>query len=110
MANENVGRFVEQTMNQTQGAMEQYFSFVQNAFSAFPMTSPEFAEKMKGYTEENMATSREFVKQLSRAKDLQDIVRIQSQYMQDQFHAFTEQTKSLTETFTKAATGSMKNY
>lgn len=81
MANENVERFVEQTMNQTQGAMERYFSFVQNAFSAFLMTSPELVEKMKDYTEENMATSREFVKQLSRAKDLQDIVRIQSQYM-----------------------------
>ncbi|MGA9007948.1 MAG: phasin family protein [Xanthobacteraceae bacterium] len=81
MANENVERFVEQTMNQTQGEMGGYFSFVQNAFSAFPMTSPELVEKMKDYTEENMATSREFVKKLSRAKDLQDIVRIQSQYM-----------------------------
>jgi hypothetical protein len=107
--NKDAERFVEQTMNQTQGAMKQYFSFVQNAFSSFPMTSPELAEKMKGYTEENMATSREFVKQLSRAKDLQDIVRIQSQYMQDQFHAFTEQTKNLTETFTKTATSSVQN-
>ncbi len=110
MANENAERFVEQTMNQTQGAMKEYFNFVQNAFSSFPMSSPELAEKMKTFTEENMATSREFVKQLSRAKDIQDIVRIQSQYMQDQFHAFTEQTRSLTETFTKATTGSMKNY
>ena len=110
MANENAGRFVEQTMNQTQGAMEQYFNFVQDALSSFPMTSPELTEKMKTFTEENMATSREFVKQLSRAKDIQDIVRIQSQYMQDQFHAFIEQTKSLTETFTKTATGSMKNF
>jgi len=110
MANENVERFVEQSMNQTQGAMEQYFSFVQNAFSSFPMTSPELTEKIKSFTEENLATSREFVQQLSRAKDIQDVIRIQCTYMQDQFRAFTEQTKSLTETFTKAATGSMKNY
>jgi hypothetical protein len=110
MANKNVDKFVEQSMNQTQGAMEQYFGFVQKAFSSLPLGSPVLLEKMKSYTEENIATSREFVKQLSRAKDLQDIVRIQSQYMQDQFHAFTEQTKSLTETFTKAAAGSMKNY
>ena len=107
--NNDAERFVDQTMSQAQGAMEQYFNFVQNAFSSLPMGSPELTEKMKDYTEENMAASREFVKQMSRAKDLQDIVRIQSQYMQDQFHTFTEQTKSLTETFTKAVTASVKS-
>jgi hypothetical protein len=109
MSNEPVSKCVEQSMSQTQGMMQQYFAFVQNAFSSLPMTSPEVMDKIKDCTEENMERSREFVQQLSRAKDIQDIVRIQSGYMQDQFHAFTEQSKSLAESFTKAATSAMQN-
>jgi hypothetical protein len=108
MTNENMSKFVEQSMNQTQAAMEQYFGFVQSAFSSLPMTSPELMDKIKHFTEENIGTSREFVQQLSRAKDIQDIIRIQSAYMQDQFYALTEQSKSLTETFTKAATSNVQ--
>jgi hypothetical protein len=110
MANDNTERFVEQTLNQTGEAMDQYSNFVQKAFSSFPFSSPELMEKIKGFAAENIAAAEAFVQKLSQAKDFQDIVQIQSQYMQAQFHAFTEQTKSLTETFTKAATGSMKNY
>jgi hypothetical protein len=109
MTNEDVSKFVKQNMNQTQAAMEQYFSFVQTAFSSLPMTSPELMDKIKHFTEENIGASREFVKQLSQAKDFQDVVRIQMEYMQDQFHAFTEQSKSLTESFTKAAGSVGKN-
>jgi hypothetical protein len=49
------------------------------------------------------------VQSLSQAKDLQDALRIQTEYMQKQFQAFGEQTKSLTESFTKATTGVVKN-
>jgi hypothetical protein len=110
MANENVEKFVEQTMNQTQAAMEQYFSFVQNAFSSFPMTSPELMDKIKGFTEQNMGTVRDFVKELGQAKDFQDVVRIQTEYIQNQFHTFTEQTKSLTGSFTNAASSGKDSF
>ncbi|MGB6940190.1 MAG: phasin family protein [Xanthobacteraceae bacterium] len=103
MANENVENFVEQSMDRTKAAMDQYFDFVQNAFSSLPMTSPELTDKIKEFTEENIRTSREFVKQLGQAKDFLDVVRIQTEYMQRQFNAFAEQSKSLTESFTKAA-------
>jgi hypothetical protein len=103
MANENVENFVEQSMDRTKAAMDQYFDFVQSAFSSLPMTSPELTDKIKEFTEENIRTSREFVKQLGQAKDFLDVVRIQTEYMQRQFNAFAEQSKSLTESFTKAA-------
>jgi hypothetical protein len=106
MAKENdVENFVEQSMDRTKAAMEQYFDFVQSAFSSLPMTSLELTDKIKNFTEENIGTSREFVKQLGQAKDFMDVVRIQTEYMQRQFNGFTEQSKSLTESFTKAASG-----
>ena len=107
--NENVGQAVEQTMNQTREAMAQYFNFVQSAFSSFPLSNDEFTEKMKRFTEENIATAQEYVQKLSQAKDLQDVMRIQTEYMQGQFQVFGEQTRSLTEAFTKATAGLVKN-
>jgi hypothetical protein len=107
--NENAGRAVEQTMNQTRGAMEQYFNFIQNAFSSSPFAGTELTEKMKTFTEENIAEAQKFVQKLGQAKDFQDAIRIQTEYMQNQFHTFGEQTRSLTEAFTKATTGVVKN-
>jgi hypothetical protein len=72
------------------------------------MTSPELIGKIKDFTEENIEASEEFVQRLGQAKDFLDVVRIQTEYMQTQFNAFTEQSKSLTESFTKAAS-SMQN-
>jgi len=45
---------------------------------------------------------------LSQAKDFQDIIRIQTEFMQTQFSVLAEQTKSLTEAFTKASTSTVK--
>jgi hypothetical protein len=107
--NESAERAVEQTMNQTRGAMEQYFDFIQKAFSSYPLGSTELTEKMKSFTEGNIAEAQKFVQKLSQAKDFQDALRIQTEYMQNQFQAFGEQTRSLTEAFTKATTGVVKN-
>ena len=101
-------RTIEQTMDQTRGAVTNYFNFMQKAFSSYPLGGTELSEKIKSYTERNIAAAQEFVHKLSQAKDFQDIIRIQTDFMQAQFEAFGEQTKSLTEVFTKTATSTVK--
>jgi hypothetical protein len=54
------------------------------------------------------SAAHELAHKLSQAKDLQDVVRIQTEFMQMQLNAFGEQAKSLGEEFTKIATGVMK--
>jgi len=102
------GQVVEKTIDQTRGALDNYFSFMQKAFPFYPVGGTELAEKMSGYTAQNISAARDFVHKLSQAKDFQDIIRIQTEFMQTQFSVFTEQTKSLTEAFTKAATTTVK--
>jgi len=99
---------VKQTIDQTRGALDSYAAFAQKAFSPLPFGGTEFAEKMKSYTEKNMAAAQQYIQKLSQAKDFQDIIRIQTEFMQTQFQALGEQTKSLGEAFTKAATEAMK--
>jgi len=44
---------------------------------------------------------------LGQAKDFQDALRIQAEFMQSQFTALSEQTKSLGEAYTRSATDAM---
>jgi hypothetical protein len=107
--NENAERVLDQTMAQTRGAMEQYFTFMQKAFSTGPFGGGEMAEKMKSFTEANIASAQTFVQKLGQAKDFQQALQIQAEYMQTQFQTFGEQTRSLAESFTSATTGAVKN-
>jgi hypothetical protein len=102
------GQIVEKTIDQTRGALDNYFSFIQKAFSFYPVGGTELGEKMNRYTAQNISAARDFVHKLSQAKDFQDIIRIQTEFMQTQFSVLAEQTKSLTEAFTRAATSTVK--
>jgi hypothetical protein len=103
-----VERIAGKTIDQTRGAADDYFNLVQKAFSFYPVGGTELVEKMKSYTEQNISAAGDFVRKLSQAKDFQDIIRIQTEYMQTQFSICAEQTKGLTEAFTKAATSAVK--
>ena len=106
--NANAKRAVEQTMEQTRGALDNYFNFIQKTFLSYPAGGTELGEMLKNYAEKNIAAAQEYVNKLSQAKDFQDVIRVQTEFMQTQFNAFSEQTKRLSETFTKAATGAVK--
>jgi len=95
---------VEQNMEKARGAMDNYFSFLQN------MWSPDLTEKVQTYTARNISASADCMRKLSQAKDLQEIFRIQTEFMQTQMSTFTEQARSLGEAYTKAATGATKPF
>jgi hypothetical protein len=100
---------VEKTMKQVQGTLEQYFSWLQQTMSATPWGKTDFVEKYKSYVEHNMATSLNCVHKLSQAKDLQDLFRIQTEFVQTQMSAFADQTRGLGESYMNALTGAMKS-
>ncbi len=104
----NAKQVVERTMEQTQGALDNYFNFVQKTMSSHPWGGTEFGEKLKSYAQRNIAATHEYITKLSQAKDLQEVIRIQTEFMQTQFNVLGEQTKSLAETITKAATDAVK--
>jgi hypothetical protein len=76
--------------------------------SSYPSGGTELGEKLKAYAEKNIATAHEYLDKLSQAKDLQDVVRVQTEFMQVRLNAFGEQAKSLGEAFTKAAMDEVK--
>lgn len=102
-----VERLVDKTVAQTRGAADDYFGLMEKAFSFYPVGGTELAERMKSYKEQNISAAGDFVHNLSQAKNFQDIIRIQTEYMQTQFSIWVEQTKGLAEAFTKAATSAV---
>jgi hypothetical protein len=99
---------IDQTTEQARGAVDTYFDFLRKAISSYPTGGTEVGEKLKSYVEKNVALMHEHVQKLSQAKDFQEIVRLQTEFMQTQMNSFGEQTKSVSEAFTKAASGPAK--
>jgi hypothetical protein len=97
-----------QHFDQTRKALESYLDFLQKAIKASPLLDTDLNKKMKTYMEQNIAAATEFAQKASNAKDFQDFWRIQTEFMQAQWRAFTEQTKKLSESATKSATDVMK--
>jgi hypothetical protein len=74
----------EQIVRQTQGAMENYFSWLQNTMSVSPWGSTDLNKKLSTYATENVKAAVTFVQKLSQAKDLQDVIKIQTEFVQMQ--------------------------
>jgi hypothetical protein len=97
-----------QGFEQTRKAMESYLDFFEKNIKASPLLDTDLNKKMKTYMEQNIAAATEFAQKASKAEDLQDFWRIQTEFMQAQWKAFSEQTKDLAETMTKGASGVLK--
>jgi hypothetical protein len=103
---EQLGEIAEQAMEQARRAADIYFDYVKQAISATPSGGNEFAESLKECAEKNITATQEFLKQLSQARNFQDVVRVQSDYMKFLMNAFGEQ--SFAEAYTKTAADAVK--
>jgi len=99
---------VDQTKEQILRAVDGYFDFLKQTISSYPSGGTELGERLKGYAEKNIAATREFIRRLSRAKDFQEALQIQSEFMQVQMQAFGEQVKSFGEASARATTGAVE--
>jgi hypothetical protein len=101
---ERMKQSVEETKAQALTAVDTYFEFLIRAISSFPSGGTVFGDKLKSCSENNVATTHQFVRRLSQAKDFQEAFRIQAEFMQTQMKTFAEQAKSIAE----AATSEVK--
>ena len=98
----------EQITKQTQGAMGNYFGWLQKSMSALPWTNTNIDRILLGYATQNVTATFAFVQKLSQAKNFQDVVRIQTEFMNAQLNSFNDQAKIIGEIYTNAATAVAK--
>ena len=115
MAKNNVKAFtstVEHTADQmtaqTQGAMQDYFGWLQTTMSTFPWGNTNLNRILLSNATQNVTAVFAFVQKLSHAKNFEEVVKIQTEFMEAQMTSFNEQAKILGEIYAKAAQDAMK--
>ncbi len=92
-----------QITERTKHAMESYFNWLQNAMSASPWRNVDLNKKVMSYATDNVTAAVGLVQKLSQAKTLEEVGKIQTEFMSKQLASFNEQTKAMVEICTKAA-------
>ncbi len=65
-------------------------------------------KKLLSYATQNVTAAVGLVQKLSQAKDVEQVVKIQTEFMSQQLNSFNEQTKTIIEICTKAAQDATK--
>jgi hypothetical protein len=101
------GATAEQTVEEVRGFEVNYYNLIERVVAALPWLV-DFNKKMQSYFEQDFAAALEFAHELRQAKDMQDFVRIQSEYIQKRFQSFAAQMREFAETYTNVASGAIK--
>ena len=104
----DVRKMTEQSMEQVRTAINSYLQFFQRAVPGNVMGGNELSNKVLNYAERNVASSFEFAQKLDQVKDVQELVKLQTEFIQSQMQVMTEQAKDLSETATKAVMEAVK--
>jgi hypothetical protein len=88
---------MEKNLQQAQGAMASYFDLLEKSTSASPFSATDQAKAFKQLINRNVAATFDYSDKLLHARNLQDVMRVQAEFLQAQFQALTEQAKDVAE-------------
>jgi len=102
--------FAEKSVDQARQAFDGFIAAAHNAVSAFEgqaetarKGAKDVAGKAINFAEQNIASSFELAQQLLHAKDMQEVLKLQSDYIKRQMQVLADQAKVLGESATTAA-------
>ncbi len=105
----------EAGFEQARKAFEQFLSGAQQAASALEVrgeaartSAKDISAKAITFAEKNVAASLDHGQKLLQAKDLSDIMRIHSEYVQAQMRNLAEQASEMTQAVSRAAMDAAK--
>jgi hypothetical protein len=92
-----------QIEERTRHAMQTYVEWLSKAMSTSPWTNVDLNKKVLSFATENVTAAVGLVEKLSHAKNLEDVVKIQTEFVSKQLASLNQQTKSIMEITTQAA-------
>ena len=102
----------EQSVVQARQAFDSFMDAAQKAAvkveeqaAAMQAGAKGTSEKIMGYAERNIAASFDFAQRLARAKDVQEIAKLQQEFIQSQMKALGEQAQDLGQSVVQSARG-----
>jgi len=88
-------------------AMETYFGWLQKSMATFPWSNTNLNRILLSNATKSITATLAFVQKLSQAKNFEEVVKLQTEFMGTQMNSFNEQSKVLSEIYTKAAGDAM---
>src|SRR6195256_1097437 len=108
-------QFAEQSVEQARKAVDGFMTAAQKAVAtaetqagAVQTSAKDVGQKAMGFAEQNITNSFEFAQKLVRAKDIQEVMALQQEYLKSQMQAMQAQAKDLGATATKVAMDAAK--
>jgi len=102
--------FAEKSIDQAKQAFDGFISAAQQAVTTFEghaetarKGARTVAEKAMSFAEQNVVKSFELAQQLVRAKDVQEVLKLQGDFIRSQMQVLTEQARELGESAGQAA-------
>ena len=92
---EAVRAMMLENLEKVQSATQSYMDTVEKTMRGFPGANDEQIATFKAYIERKVAANRDFVEKLLRAKDFQEAVRIQVEYLQSQLKAAADDASQI---------------
>ena len=86
-------------------ASAEYFDLLEKGLGSSPLPVADQAKQFCGYMQRDVTATFDLGDKLIKAKDMQDAVKIQSDFFQDQMRSLTDHARSIGESAMKAATG-----
>ena len=103
-------QFAEQSVEQAKKAVDGFLTAAQKAATTLETQAntaqagaKDVREKVMSLAEENINNSFAFAQRLVRAKDIQEVMALQQEFLQQQMQAMQSQARDLGATATKAA-------
>jgi phasin len=103
-------KFAEQSVEQARKAFDGFIAAAHQAVSdmegrahAARSGVMEMSGRAMTFAERNMAESFDFAKNLVRAKDVEEVLKLQTEYVKKQIATLNDQAKELAESASKAA-------
>jgi phasin len=108
-------QFAEQSVEQAKKAVDGFMTAAQKTAAAMETQTTtaqagakDMGAKAMAFAEQNIANSFDFAQKLLRAKDIQEVMALQTEFVMAQMQAMTEQARELGTSATKAAMDSAK--
>jgi len=102
--------FAEKSVEQARQAFDGFISAAHQAVSTLEgqsetarQSAKDVTAKAMTFAQKNVASSFEFMQKLVQAKDFQEVLKLQTDYVKTQMQVLTEQAKELGESTAKAA-------
>ena len=98
----------ERMTEHTQEAITNYFGWLQSAMQTTPWGNTDLNKKLMSYAVETVTAPLSFAQKLGQARNLEDVVKAQTEFVRAQTDTFNEHAKEIGEIFSKVATSATK--